>query len=43
VVDEYQKLLSGRDTFGVSTIEELLDKGVLPAELTEAFRKRYLW
>jgi hypothetical protein len=43
VVDEYQRLLTGHDTFGVSTIEELLDDGVLPAELTEAFRRRYLW
>ncbi|MDA3950800.1 MAG: hypothetical protein PF508_16455 [Spirochaeta sp.] len=43
VASEYQRLLSSQDTFGVSTVEELLDAGVLPAELTAAFRERYIW
>lgn len=35
--------LSTLDSFGVSTIEELLDAGALPADLITAFRERYLW
>jgi hypothetical protein len=40
---QYQKILKNQATFGVSTVEELLDAGVLPAELTTKFRERYLW
>jgi hypothetical protein len=43
VASEYQRLLTKQDTFAVSTVEELLDAEVLPAELTAAFRERYIW
>jgi hypothetical protein len=43
VSSQYQKLLKEQETFGVSTIEELLDGGVLPSELETKFRERYLW
>lgn len=43
VASAYQRLLSKQDTFGVSTVEDLLDEGVLPVELTQAFQERYLW
>ena len=42
VARRYGELLPEPDTFGVSTVEDLLDAGVLPAELTAAFRERYL-
>ena len=43
VSGHYRKLLTKQDTFLVSTVEELVDKEVLPPEMTERFRKRYLW
>ena len=43
VAHQYRERLLNQDTFGVSTIEDLLDAGVLPSELTTAFRERYLW
>lgn len=42
VARRYGELLLEPDTFDVSTIEDLLDAGVLPADLTAAFRERYL-
>lgn len=43
VASEYQQLLLKQNTFGVSSIEDLLDAEVLPYRLTDAFRERYLW
>lgn len=41
--ERYRSLLSRPETFEVRTIESLLDAGVLPETLSEAFRQRYLW
>jgi len=41
--ERYRALLSRPETFEVRTIESLLDAGVLPETLIEAFRQRYLW
>jgi hypothetical protein len=45
VADEcrrYRALLADESTFGCTTIEELLDAGVLPAKTTAALRERYV-
>jgi hypothetical protein len=38
----YRALLADESTFSCTTIEELLDAGVLPAKTTAALRERYL-
>lgn len=45
VADEcrrYRALLADESTFACTTIEELLDRGVLPAKTTAALRERYV-
>ena len=39
----YRQVLHQPDTLTVSTLESLLNADVLPAEMTEAFKQRYLW
>lgn len=41
--DNYMKLLKDSSTFGVSTIESLLNPNVLPADTAAVFQERYLW
>jgi hypothetical protein len=40
--DRYRSLLVEQSTFSSTTIEELLDAKILPAETTAALRKRYV-
>jgi len=40
--DRYRDLLVDQSTFSSSTVEELLDAGVLPAPTATALRKRYI-
>ncbi|MBT7095001.1 MAG: hypothetical protein HN936_17270 [Bacteroidetes bacterium] len=41
--ENYTKILKDSSTFGVSTIESLLQANQLSTENTEAFKERYLW
>lgn len=41
--ERYRTLLSKPEVFEVRTIESLLEAEVLPKELSEAFRSRYVW
>lgn len=42
-VSRYRDLLSDPSTFSATTIETILDSGVLPNQLLGQFRERYLW
>lgn len=41
--ERYSSLLTDASTFQVTTLEQLLDANVLPAQLERDFRDRYLW
>jgi hypothetical protein len=41
--ERYRDLLEDDSTFVTRTVEELLDANVLPGQLQEDFRERYLW
>jgi hypothetical protein len=42
-IDRYKKCLKSNESFEVSTIESLLEKGVLEKNFSLAFTERYLW
>jgi len=42
-VERYQSLLSNPSTIQVTSIESLLQAGVLPEATAQAFKERYLW
>ena len=42
-MERYCKFLRQPDILTVSTLESLLNADVLPAEMSEAFKQRYLW
>lgn len=42
-MERYRKLLRQPDDLTVSTLESLLNADVLPVEMSEAFKQRYLW
>jgi hypothetical protein len=41
--EKYKTLLRDKATFGVCTIESLLDANILPADAASSFAERYLW
>jgi len=41
--NDYKKFLQDDSSFGVNTIESLLEANVLPEDVTKAFQERYLW
>lgn len=41
--EAYRELIGATDSFGVDTVESLLDADVHPSDLAARFRERYLW